>query len=84
MTSTFYLRPIALADSPQSEDGEAVRLAGGLTYWLNHALVGHVERAYVSATIWLCAMVSATAVRPAWRRSLALRSRRTSAAGRRP
>ena len=29
LTESLYLRPIALADSPQSEDGEAVRLAGG-------------------------------------------------------
>ena len=27
MSHTHYLRPIALADSPQSEDGEAIRLA---------------------------------------------------------
>jgi dihydropteroate synthase len=29
---SFYLRPIALSDSPQSEEGEAIRLAGGLAY----------------------------------------------------
>ena len=39
MTTSFYLRPIALADSPQSEEGEAVRLAGGLVYASRFALV---------------------------------------------
>jgi len=34
-----YLRPIALADSPQSEEGEAIRLAGGLTYASRFALI---------------------------------------------
>ena len=32
MPQTIYIRPIALAQSPQSEEGEAVRIAGGLTY----------------------------------------------------
>lgn len=35
----FYLRPIALVDSPQSEEGEAVRLAGGLAYASRFALI---------------------------------------------
>ena len=39
MTQTLYLRPIALADSPQSEDGEALRLAGGLVYASRFALI---------------------------------------------
>ena len=39
MTDTLYLRPIALADSPQSEDGEAVRLAGGMIYASRFALI---------------------------------------------
>jgi len=34
-----YLRPIALADSPQSEEGEAIRLAGGLAYASRFALI---------------------------------------------
>ncbi|SMC31637.1 Dihydropteroate synthase [Novosphingobium sp. B1] len=29
---SVYIRPIALADSPQAEDGEAIRLGGGLVY----------------------------------------------------
>ena len=39
MTQSHYLRPIALADSPQSEDGEALRLAGGLVYASRFALI---------------------------------------------
>jgi dihydropteroate synthase len=39
MTTTHYLRPIALADSPQSEDGDALRLAGGLVYASRFALI---------------------------------------------
>lgn len=39
MSKSFYLRPIALADSPQSEDGEAVRLGGGMVYASRFALI---------------------------------------------
>lgn len=39
MTKAHYLRPIALADSPQSEEGEALRLAGGLVYASRFALI---------------------------------------------
>ena len=39
MTTTYYLRPIALTDSPQSEEGDAVRLAGGLVYASRFALI---------------------------------------------
>jgi len=39
MTQSLYLRPIALAESPQSEEGEAVRLAGGMTYASRFALI---------------------------------------------
>ncbi len=39
LSETLYLRPIALADSPQSEDGDAVRLAGGLVYASRFALI---------------------------------------------
>ncbi|MBS0477219.1 MAG: dihydropteroate synthase [Proteobacteria bacterium] len=35
----FYLRPIAFADSPQAEEGEALRLAGGLVYASRFALI---------------------------------------------
>lgn len=36
---THYLRPIALCDSPQSEEGDALRLAGGLVYASRFALI---------------------------------------------
>ncbi len=39
MSLTRYLRPIALCDSPQSEEGEAVRLAGGMVYASRFALI---------------------------------------------
>ena len=39
MTS-FYLRPIAIAESPQSEEGEAVRLGGGMVYASRFAVIG--------------------------------------------
>ncbi len=39
MSSTFYLRPTALCDSPQSEEGEALRLAGGMVFACRFALI---------------------------------------------
>lgn len=39
MTHSQYLRPIAPADSPQSEEGEAIRLAGGFVYASRFALI---------------------------------------------
>ena len=39
MSETLYLRPIALAASPQSDEGAAVRIAGGLTYASRFALI---------------------------------------------
>ncbi|MDE2301073.1 MAG: dihydropteroate synthase [Sphingomonadales bacterium] len=39
MSETVYLRPIARADSPQSEDGEALRLGGGLACASRFALL---------------------------------------------
>ncbi|MFM2371734.1 MAG: dihydropteroate synthase [Pseudomonadota bacterium] len=35
----IYIRPIALADSPQIEEGEAIRLGGGLAYASRFAMV---------------------------------------------
>ncbi|MCY1671810.1 dihydropteroate synthase [Novosphingobium sp. SL115] len=35
----IYIRPIALAESPQSEEGEAIRLGGGLVYASRFALI---------------------------------------------
>lgn len=39
MAQNIYIRPIAFAQSPQSEEGDAVRIAGGLTYASRFALI---------------------------------------------
>ncbi|MEY4721704.1 MAG: dihydropteroate synthase [Pseudomonadota bacterium] len=39
MTSAVYIRPIALADSPQAEHGAALRLAGGMVYASRFAVI---------------------------------------------
>ncbi|MDE8654078.1 dihydropteroate synthase [Novosphingobium album (ex Liu et al. 2023)] len=39
MTRSFYIRPIAFADSPQSEEGEAVRLGGAMVWASRFALI---------------------------------------------
>jgi len=44
----FYLRPIALAESPQSEDGDAIRLAGGMAYASRFALITRRDGQVVS------------------------------------
>ncbi len=36
---SVYIRPIALCDSPQAEDGEAIRLGGGLVHASRFALI---------------------------------------------
>lgn len=38
--SKYYLRPIEFADSPQAAAGAAVRLAGGMVYASNFAVIG--------------------------------------------
>lgn len=43
MTQTHYLRPIALAESPQSEEGDTVRLGGGLVYACRFALIARQD-----------------------------------------
>ena len=48
MSLTHYLRPIALADSPQSEAGETVRLAGGMVHASRFALIGRAGGKVVS------------------------------------
>jgi dihydropteroate synthase len=48
LTQNNYLRPIALAESPQSEEGEAVRLAGGLVYASRFALIERNDGKIVS------------------------------------
>ena len=44
----LYIRPIALADSPQSEEGDAVRLAGGLAYASRFAVIEREQGKIVS------------------------------------
>ncbi|SFG30378.1 Dihydropteroate synthase [Novosphingobium sp. CF614] len=39
MTRMLYIRPIALAESPQSEEGEAVRLGGAMVWASRFALI---------------------------------------------
>ena len=48
MTQQLYIRPIALAESPQSEEGDAVRLAGGLVYASRFALIVRQDGQVVS------------------------------------
>jgi dihydropteroate synthase len=43
MATSHYLRPIALCDSPQCEDGNALRLGGGLVYASRFALIERVD-----------------------------------------
>ena len=45
-----YLRPIALAESPQSEEGGAVRLAGGMAYASRFAMIVRQNGKIVSRT----------------------------------
>lgn len=39
MTRSLYIRPIALAESPQSEEGEAIRLGGAMVWASRFALI---------------------------------------------
>lgn len=39
MSTAVYIRPIALVDSPQCEEGEAIRLAGGMVYASRFAVI---------------------------------------------
>ena len=48
--SRLYIRPIALADSPQSEDGGSVRLAGGMIYASRFAVIVRENGKIVSRT----------------------------------
>ena len=48
MNQALYIRPIALAESPQSDEGEAVRLAGGMVYASRFALIVREGAAIVS------------------------------------
>jgi len=48
MAEKLYIRPIAFAESPQSEEGEAVRLAGGLVYASRFAVIRRDDGRIVS------------------------------------
>lgn len=51
MTETIYIRPIGFAPGPQSEHGNAVRLAGGMVYASRFAVI--LRRDGVVAERWL-------------------------------
>lgn len=55
MSTAHYLRPIALAESPQSEEGGAVRLAGGLTYASRFAVIARQGGKVVSRELYSAA-----------------------------
>jgi dihydropteroate synthase len=48
MTERVYIRPIAFAESPQSEDGAAIRLGGGLVWASRFALIRRKQGRVVS------------------------------------
>lgn len=55
-----YLRPIALADSPQAEEGRAVRLGGGLVYASRFALIAREGGKVVSRELFDVATIEAS------------------------
>ena len=52
MSTHHYLRPIAFAESPQSEEGGAVRIAGGLTYASRFAVIAREGGKVVSRELY--------------------------------
>ncbi|MGN6499703.1 MAG: dihydropteroate synthase [Tsuneonella sp.] len=52
MTDRIYIRPIGLAESPQSEEGDAIRLAGGMVYAHRFAVI--LRRDARVAERWRC------------------------------
>lgn len=48
MTRKLYIRPLAFAESPQSEDGEAIRLGGSMVWASRFALIVREEGKVVS------------------------------------
>jgi len=50
--TTHYLRPIALAESPQAEHGGAVRLGGGLIFASRFAVIGRAGGKIVSRELY--------------------------------
>ncbi len=59
MSARHYLRPIALAESPQSEEGGAIRLAGGLTYASRFAVIAREGGKVVSRELYSAAELRA-------------------------
>jgi len=52
LSTQHYLRPIALAESPQSEEGGALRLAGGLTYASRFAVIARAGGKIISRELY--------------------------------
>lgn len=59
MTSGHYLRPIALAESPQSEEGGAIRLAGGLVWASRFAVIAREQGKVVTRELYSAAELRA-------------------------
>ena len=53
MTTSIYIRPVAFAPGPQSEHGNAIRLAGGMVYASRFAVI--LRREGVVIERWLAA-----------------------------
>ncbi len=49
MSQSVYLRPIALAQSPQSEEGDAIRLGGAMVWASRFAVIVRQDGAVISA-----------------------------------
>ena len=64
MTDQLYIRPIALAESPQSEEGAAIRLGGGMVYASRFAVITReaAEELGLKAGMSASAVVKATSV----------------------
>lgn len=52
MSTRHYLRPIAFAESPQGEDGAALRVAGGLTFASRFAVIAREGGKVVSRDLY--------------------------------
>jgi dihydropteroate synthase len=59
LTSGHYLRPIALAESPQSEEGGAIRLAGGLVWASRFAVIAREQGKVVARELYSAAELRA-------------------------
>lgn len=57
MSENFYLRPVSLADSPQSEHGDAIRLGGSMVWASRFALVARRDGKIVSRDLYSVAQL---------------------------